>query len=257
MKKTLSFTTPSFFLIFLLPTWIMALATQNTNTERRPWDVFRFARQSSKFVNLPFLPSGTSTVPQTIRPGQVLWQADSQRKNPFTMAPLDDVVMGGASESTFDANTGIWSGVVTDANNGGFIGIRSTPGFVWDMSDCQGLEWKVKLLSDKSSSSSSSLQNNRRRRRFKFVLRDSRDFNGITWSTSVDLQPGGSIQTVRIRLDRQIPALFARTVPDQTFRKDNVVSVQIAYSKFEYDGKLNPNFELGNVQMQLLELRAF
>jgi hypothetical protein len=252
MKRTITFTAS--FLVFVLPSWIMALATKSPNTERRPWDVFRFARQSSKFVNLPFLPSsGTSNVPQTIRPGQVLWQAvvdDSSplQKNTFTMAPLDDVVMGGASESTFDANTGVWSGVVTDANNGGFIGIRSTPAFVWDMSNCQGLEWKVKLVNNKNS--------RQRRRRFKFVVRDSRDFNGITWSTSVDLQPG-MVQTVRIRWDRQIPALFARTVPDQTFRKNNVVSVQIAYSKFEYDGKLNPNFELGNVQLQLLELRAF
>jgi hypothetical protein len=46
-------------------------------------------------------------------------------------------------------------------------------------------------------------------------------------------------------------------VPDQTFRKDNVVGVQLAYSKFEYDGDLNPNFCLGAVDLEILEMRAY
>jgi hypothetical protein len=226
--------------------------------ESRPWEVFRFLKQSSQFVNMPFVPRPTKDQ-RTVRPGDVLWRAgvggggsgsgSRDSDNVFTMGPLDDVVMGGASSSTFDGATGTWSGSVTDANNGGFIGIRSTPGVEWDMRNCRGLEWKVRLVEPSSSSSS-------QQRRFKFVVRDSAEFNGITWTTSKDLNPT-VVNTVRIDFDKQIPALFARTVKDQTFKKGNVVAVQIAYSKFEYDGKLNPKFSLGDMRLQLLELRAY
>jgi hypothetical protein len=48
-------------------------------------------------------------------------------------ASSDDVVMGGTSSSTFDSNTGIWTGTVTTVDSyGGFIGIRSVPGFLWN-----------------------------------------------------------------------------------------------------------------------------
>jgi outer membrane lipoprotein SlyB len=230
--------------------------SSSTSDRRRPWEVFRFLKQSSQFVNVPFVPR-RSKDQRTVRPGDVLWRADAgsssddNTKNVFTMGPLDDVVMGGASASTFDDATGTWSGSVTDANNGGFIGIRSTPGFEWDMTKCKGLEWKVRLVAPSSSSQQ------QQQRRFKFVVRDSAEFNGITWTTSKDLNPGTGVNTVRIDFDRQIPALFARTVPNQTFKKDNVVAVQIAYSKFEYDGKLNPKFSLGDMRLQLLELRAY
>jgi Complex I intermediate-associated protein 30 (CIA30) len=123
---------------------------------------------------------------------------------------------------------------------------RTKPGFEWDMRNCKGLEWKVRLVEPSS----------RQQRRFKFVVRDSAEFNGITWTTSKDLNPT-VVKTVRIDFDQQIPALFARTVPNQTFKKENVVAIQIAYSKFEYDGKLNPKFSLGDMRLQLLELRAY
>jgi len=216
-------------------------STWGLAAERRPWEVLRFVQQSSKFVTLPFL--GGRAKEKRVGPGDELWTA-GDRSNSFTMAPLDDVVMGGASASTFDSNTGTWSGSVTDANNGGFIGIRSTPGFLWDCSACKGLEWKVKLGGEGSGV-----------KRVKFVLRDSTEFNGITWTTSVDLKPG--MNTVKIPFDKQVPALFARTVPNQTFRKDNIVAVQVSYSKFEYDGDMNPKFSLGDVKLQLLELRAY
>jgi outer membrane lipoprotein SlyB len=230
------------------------------DSSRRPWEVFRFLKQSSQFVTVPFVPRSTKMDQRTIRPGDVLWRAvgssssgnnsRDENKNVFTMGPLDDVVMGGASSSTFDGATGTWSGSVTDANNGGFIGIRSTPGFEWDMTKCKGLEWKVRLVEPSSSSQQ------QQQRRFKFVVRDSAEFNGITWTTSKDLNPTG-VNTVRIDFNQQIPALFAKTVPNQTFKKNNVVAVQIAYSKFEYDGKLNPKFSLGDMRLQLLELRAY
>jgi len=214
--------------------------TSSSTDSRKRWDFVRFVRQSSRFVSLPFAPRAPSLTLDNVRPGDILWQ--QQGTNAFTMAPLDDVVMGGVSASRFEDRTGQWTGTVTDENNGGFVGIRSTPSFQWNMDNCAGLEWKLVF-------------NGTKKRRFKFVLRDSTDFNGITWTTSVDLKPGKN--TVRIPFQKQIPALFAKTVPDQVFQREHVVGVQIAYSKFEYDGDLNPNFAVGAVDLQLLELKAF
>ena len=223
---------------------------QQATVDRQPWDAFRFVRQSSKFMSMPF----GKKQQQTVQPGTVLWTPSSST-NAFSMAPLDDVVMGGASSSSFDNDTGLWRGQVTDANNGGFIGIRSTPTFEWNMDACKGIQLKLKTSSD-------------RKQRFKFVLRDSADFNGICWTTSIDVggvnsgamklfSPQKDITTIRIPFEKQIPTLFARTVPDQTFLKDNVVGVQLAYSKFEYDGDLNPNFSLGEMDLQILEISAY
>lgn len=223
-----------FIVVVIAITWHL---THGLASERRPWEVLRFVEQSSKFVTLPFV---GRTSKASIRPNDIVWTADGS--NSFSMAPLDDVVMGGASASTFDTNTGTWSGIVTDANNGGFIGIRSTPAFLWDCSSCQGLMWKVRL-------GGSSVK------RFKFVTRDNTEFNGITWTTSVDLKPG--MNTVKIFFGKQVPALFARTVANQKFRKETVSAVQVSFSKFEYDGGMNPKFKLGDVNLQLIELRAF
>jgi hypothetical protein len=253
---------------------LLSLGWSLAANERRPWEVLRFLQQSSKFVSLPFVGRRSASREMLVAPGQVLWRA-GDASNVFTMAPLgtcvrlhtansclicegilphilcpleyplsDDVVMGGASASTFDRNSGTWAGTVTDANNGGFIGIRNTPSVDWNLRDCKGLEWKVKLIAP-----SQGVQ------RFKFVLRDSTDFNGITWTTSVDLQPG--LNTVKIDFTKQVPALYARTVSGKSFDRTSIAGVQLSYSKFEYDGVMNPTFALGDVRLQLLELRAY
>lgn len=200
--------------------------------------------------------------------GESLW-APASRQNFFSFAPLDDVVMGGASSSTIDNNTGIWRGKVTDANNGGFVGIRSTPfknGISLDMRDCEGIEVKVRMGGGK---------------RFKFVLRDTTEFNGICWTTAFDAvvrkssndiinsigsafssssikdNADDNFTLVRIPFANQIPTIFAKTVSGKAFDTRNVVGVQLAYSKFEFDGKLNQNFELGDFSLQILEIRAY
>jgi hypothetical protein len=96
--------------------------TTEATTEQRQRKILRFVQQSSKFVQFPFLGRSTTRNVQTVRK-----KSGSTSSSTFTMALLDDVVRGGASASTFDDTTGTWSGMVTDANNGGFIGIRSTP----------------------------------------------------------------------------------------------------------------------------------
>lgn len=222
---------------FALLSFAMWPSVGEALANRVPWNGFRFLQQSSQFINpLPFLKP-----PQTVHePGSDLWSSSLGSFNSFTMAPLDDVVMGGASDSSFEK--GVWKGIVTDANNGGFIGLRSTPAFCYNLSSCNGLEWDLDVKGERS-------------RRFKFVVRDSDSFNGITWTSCIDLQPGET--TVRIPFDTLVPARFAKVIPDETFRKDNVVGVQITYSKFEFNGELNPKFELGAIQLELLDLRTY
>lgn len=272
------------------PTAGLAMEQRPSTIKRQPWEFGRFVRQSSKFVNLPFLSSSGSTSASgtVIVPGTVVWQPSAASGAatviptsvpPFSFGPLDDVVMGGASSSTFDNDSGLWKGSVTDANNGGFIGIRSFPAFKWDMTGCQGIELKLRQRGEADQ-------------RFKVVLRDSTDFNGVCWTTSVNVRGnGGSIAgsipsymklfrpndssdtttnasktmpskptttTVRIPFDKQIPTLFAKTVTGATtFQKDSIVGVQLAYSKFEYDGGLNPKFTVGDIQLEILEIKAY
>lgn len=188
--------------------------------KREPWDFFRFVRQSSKFVSLPKPP----TQPSVIEPGDILWSPSS---SDFSWSPLDDVVMGGVSSSTFDNENGKWSGFVTDKNSGGFVGIRTTP-FVpkaLDMSYCQGIEFTLKGVG---------------RNQFKAVVRDSTDFNGICWT---DTFGGGSkwglwssnnsekAVKVKVPLDQLVPTIFAKTVPDKVLEKGNIVGFQLVYSK--------------------------
>jgi len=214
-------------------------------SDRTPWDAVRFIKQSSKFIDVNPFKKAASTV--VVQPGDALWSAGGD-DNKFSWSPLDDVVMGGASESSFDAATGIWSGTVTSANNGGFVGIRTKSSFVLDMGQCQGMELKLRSGNG---------------RRFKFVVRDSADFNGVCWTTGFNTPKIGGVfniggtEKVRIPFAKQVPTIFARTVPDQVFDVRNVVALQLAYSKFEFDGDLNPNFELGEFSTQIIEVRAY
>lgn len=208
-------------------------AASKSDQERRPWEFFRFVQQSSRFIDI--LPR--KTVKRTIQPGDELWKPVDMQKD-FDFAPLDDVVMGGASSSTFDGATGKWRGEVTDANSGGFIGIRSTPVVDLDMSNCQGIE--IRLKSDKKL-------------RLKVVLRDSTEFNGIGWTSSKEI----SGRSLRIPFKTQAPTMFAKTVDSDPFESENVRSIQLVYSKFEYDGALNPTFATGAFDVQLEEVRAY
>lgn len=207
--------------------------------ERVPWDWQRFFTQASRFVSFPSLLPPPAAAPA--RPQQSLGAVE--------LFPLDDVVMGGASESSFDNKLRRWAGTVTSANSGGFVGVRTkafSPAI--DASGVKGLSLRIR--------GGDGL-------RFKFILRDSTDFNGIAWSASFDTRPSwtnvvaGEEQVVQISFDELIPTIFARTVPNAKFNRENIVSVQFALSKFEYDGGLNPNFREGNFQLDVLDIAFF
>lgn len=229
----------------------------SNGNERRPWDMMRFLKQSSNFISLP-LPFGKSEAPQTIEPRDILWEPSVYAS--FQWAPLDDIVMGGVSSSTVDNVSGLWSGEVSEANSGGFVGIRTKPfSYPLDMSQCSGIEFELEGSTG---------------RRIKAIVRDSTDFNGICWTSSFDIESSvdktdffRSIFSkesnlddkivVRVPFNEMIPTIFARTVPDQTLQKNNIVGFQLAYSKFEYDGGLNPNFTLGQFSLKISQIRAY
>jgi len=214
--------------------------------KREPWDFIRFVKQSSKFVSLPKPP----TKPSTIKPGDTLF---SPLTSSFSWGPLDDVVMGGVSSSTFNNKSGQWNGYVTDKNSGGFIGIRTTPfNKALDMSLCKGVEFTLKNVGDK---------------KLKAVVRDSTDFNGICW-TDIIGSNGNALSGIlkkskdnevklRVPFEGLVPTIFARTVPDQELKKDNIVAFQLVYSKFFYDGDLNPDFTVGAFSLDLVEVKAY
>lgn len=241
--------------------------------DRRPWNFFRFLQQTSRFMS-PFpspIPSSSASngvggywEEGPVPPGTVLWRPGNSNNDPtttgtrnniFTFAPLDDVVMGGVSSSTFDGATGIWKGIVTDANNGGFVGIRSTPLPLnviqkIDLSRCRGIEWTL-AGTDKDM-------------RLKVVLRDSTEFNGVGWTSSKDTTKSPStsrlksVVTLKVPFQGQVPCRFAKVISNAPpFDASNVKAFQLVYSKFEYDGALNPKFQTGDFEIQILEIRTY
>ena len=175
--------------------------------------------------------------------------------------------MGGASYSSIDDNTGIWCGYVTDANNGGFVGIRTTPiPSSFDMSSCTGIELRVRTTNDARSSGIAASEQPQQRRRYKFITRDTTNFNGICWTTEFDVDApiasssssgNSSVMMIRIPFTKQIPTIFAKTVINVSFNANNVVGFQFTHSKFAYDNKYNPHFQFGDFCLQLLELKSY
>ena len=226
------------------PTTTELYAESDANVDRQPWDALRFIRQSSRFIRPPN-PFRAAGAAQVVKPGDVIWSAgDDTAVGPkMSWAPLDDVVMGGASSSEFDNNTGMWGGTVSSSNSGGFVGIRTTPfDPPLDMTGCRGIEFKLRGGDGK---------------RFKAVVRDSAEFNGICWTSSFDVPRSRNVGTVRLPFDKQVPTIFANTVKSKTFLANNVVGFQLTYSKFEYDGGLNKKFALGDFSLQLVEVKAY
>ena len=74
--------------------------------KKEKWDPIRFLSQSSKFVSFPKPPLPGMNRPIQVSPGEVVWSSSNTgtsigKLRKFQFAPLDDVVMGGVSSSTF------------------------------------------------------------------------------------------------------------------------------------------------------------
>ncbi|MDJ0736044.1 MAG: CIA30 family protein [Nostocaceae cyanobacterium] len=157
---------------------------------------------------------------------------------------LDDVVMGGVSESNIRLveGTALFAGNVSTANSGGFASVRTkdfSPPF--NLSAYEGIDLRVKGDG----------------KRYKFFIRSESKWDGIGYSYSFDTVPNIWI-TVRIPFADLVPVFRAKTVKDcPPINTSNICSFQLMLSKFEYDGELNPKFSPGSFSLQIESIKAY
>ncbi|KAL7243452.1 hypothetical protein ACSBR1_015780 [Camellia fascicularis] len=186
-----------------------------------------------------------------LRTGKLVYGFEGNSSRDLVWGALDDVVMGGVSESTFQIDptggenggpSGLFKGVVSTANNGGFTSIRTKNFSVPEnLSPYDGLELCIKGDG----------------RRYKLIIRTSRDWDTVGYTSSFDTVEG-QWQSVRVPFTSLRPIFRARTVSDAPpFDSSSIVSLQLMFSKFEYDGKLNPTFEEGAFQLPVSSIRAY
>ncbi|XP_037483765.1 protein HIGH CHLOROPHYLL FLUORESCENCE PHENOTYPE 173, chloroplastic-like [Triticum dicoccoides] len=183
--------------------------------------------------------------------GKLLFGFKGNLCGKFVWGALDDVVMGGVSESAFQIQstgsetgeaTGLFKGTVSTSNNGGFTSIR-TKNFTVpeDLSPYDGVELRVKGDG----------------RRYKLIIRTSYEWDTIGYTASFDTTKG-EWQSVRIPFSSLIPVFRARTATDAPpFDASNITALQLMFSKFEYDGKLNPTFAEGQFELPFSSIRAY
>ncbi len=161
-----------------------------------------------------------------------------------TWGNLDDVVMGGVSQSRWEATPegALFTGVVSTNNSGGFVSIRSRNAEPpLDLSRHHGLV--LRLRGDGQ--------------RYKLFLRDAAGWDSLAHTSGFDTR-AGEWQTVQIPFTGLIPVFRARTVNDANpLNTAQIVSFQIMLSKFERDGALNPVFRTGEFSLLIAEIGVY
>eukprot|EP01025_Chloroclados_australasicus_P025138 TRINITY_DN2511_c1_g1_i2.p1 TRINITY_DN2511_c1_g1~~TRINITY_DN2511_c1_g1_i2.p1 ORF type:complete len:618 (+),score=72.12 TRINITY_DN2511_c1_g1_i2:78-1856(+) len=165
--------------------------------------------------------------------------------------PLDDVVMGGVSESGIrkgstlgeNAEPGfLFSGVVSTDNSGGFASVRSKnfdP--VMNLSQYEGLELRLKGDGN----------------RYKIVIRDSQQWDTVGYTKSFDTVKD-EWQSIKIPFGECVPVFRAKTVKDgKKLNASQIHSLQLMLSNFEYDAELNPNFTEGPFALPVQYIRSY
>lgn len=161
-----------------------------------------------------------------------------------TWGAVDDVVMGGVSESDIRLvdGTALFAGNVSTANSGGFASVRTRnfePAF--NLVGYEGVELRIKGDG----------------KRYKFLIRTETKWDGTAYSYSFDTVSDSWI-SVRIPFAELIPVFRAKTLKDSPpIDSSNICSCQLMLSKFEYDGELNPKFLPGSFALQVESLKAY
>jgi hypothetical protein len=218
---------------------------------RQPWNIGRFMQTLAYFEVLPviswfqkMLPAFTPSVPPQLQAGLIFDFQQPVADLAQTWGVLDDVVMGGASASSFQTQgpMAVFSGTVTTANSGGFASVR-TRNFEppIDLSGHRGIELQVKGDGQ----------------RYKFLMRDQDTWDSIAYAYSFDTE-AGQWQRVQIPFADLTPVFRAKTVPDAApIAQGRIRSLQLMLSKFEYDGALNPNFKPGEFQLSVQTIGVY
>uniref|UniRef100_A0A0E0JXS9 NAD(P)-binding domain-containing protein n=1 Tax=Oryza punctata TaxID=4537 RepID=A0A0E0JXS9_ORYPU len=163
--------------------------------------------------------------------GKLLFGGTGNLSGKIVWGALDDVVMGGVSESTFQIQP-------TGSETGGPTGLFKVPE---DLSAYDGIELRVKGDG----------------RRYKLIVRTSFEWDTVGYIASFNTTKG-EWQSVKIPFSSLNPVFRARTMPDAPpLDASNVTSLQLMYSKFEYDGKLNPTFTEGPFELPFSSIRAY
>lgn len=215
-----------------------------------PWDLQRFTKTLDFFGALPIVNWFQS-------PAQVNLQLKLTMENTLlfdfsTPKPeyipvwgcLDDVVMGGVSNSSFILRDefALFTGVVATENRGGFVSVR-TRNFqpAIDLSAYSGISLTVKGDGN----------------RYKFFLRDSSGWDSLAYSMSFDTT-GDQWQTVNLPFQEFVPVFRAKSVANApVLDQKSIRSMQLMLSKFEMDGQLNLHFRAGNFQLGIKSIAVF
>jgi hypothetical protein len=182
------------------------------------------------------------TTGQIMEPGSTIW---SPGGSPVGAAWgfLDDMTFGGNSKSSFDASTGVWGGSVeyNPPTSAGFASIR-TPVLEppLDLTGCAGIRIKVKGQGQ----------------RLKFLLRDDKKFNGVSWSFAFNTNPWFDTD-VKIKFDDFVPVRDAQSQDSTPLDVATITVLQLIYSRTEYDKSANPTFKPGNFQVVLKDITTF
>jgi len=213
-------------------------------TLRETWDPLRFV-ETAIFFNGPeqflkqLLPSPITRSTQSL-----VWSG--RQPQLLEWGPLDDVVMGGVSKSSFTVvgDFGRFEGSISTVNNGGFAGCRSrnlSPPL--QLAQFNGL----RLLTRGDG------------KRYKLIVRDSYAWNGIAWACSFDTtgSEDQSFAEVSVPWSSFVPTLFAKRVPGVVLNPDSITTVQLTLSKFEYDNQLNPAFSPGPFRLDVQSIEAY
>ncbi|WP_310426868.1 CIA30 family protein [Chamaesiphon sp. VAR_48_metabat_135_sub] len=160
-----------------------------------------------------------------------------------TWGAVDDVVMGGVSESAIRLGTGyaVFSGNVSIDNSGGFASVRTRnfdPSL--NLSNYRGIELRVKGDGQ----------------RYKFFIRTEARWDGVGYAYSFDTN-AGEWMTISIPFGDLVPIFRAKTVSDAApIDLTQICSFQLMLSKFEYDQALNPRFSPGLFSLQIESISA-
>lgn len=157
---------------------------------------------------------------------------------------VDDVVMGGVSKSGIRLEDGfaIFSGDVSTDNSGGFASVRTRnfePSL--KLNNYTGIELRVKGDGQ----------------RYKLFLRTESTWDGVGYARSFDTV-NLEWTTIQIPFSELVPIFRAKTVENAPqIDSDQIRSIQLMLSKFEYDKELNPRFTPGRFSLQIESISAY
>jgi Complex I intermediate-associated protein 30 (CIA30) len=160
-----------------------------------------------------------------------------------TWGAVDDVVMGGVSESgmRLKADVAVFSGNVSIENSGGFASVRTRnfePSL--NLNNYQGIELYVKGDGQ----------------RYKIFVRTETKWDGVGYAYSFDTI-ADEWMTIQVPFADLVPIFRAKTVSDAPLDTTQIRSLQLMLSKFEYDRALNPRFTPGLFSLEIASISAY